>query len=204
MLGICFWFFIVWLTLRPRWNRQYVLLKRRGFSEVVGNTIQKTVLVTHCVRNVWPQECIPSQTDPVHTLTTYFSGIHFNIKPHLGLGSHMIQLICKQIVNIITSKYSVCITFIMWRIYAMQELRHRNTFPRLRNIRRSGVFSVPSRAEPWQVAHRLASRRIASPRLLPGNSYKHLDNARVGKGHVTASAVTQQLKRFPACHIKGL
>jgi hypothetical protein len=50
---------------------------------------------------------------------------------------------------------------------------------------------------------------IASPRLLPGNSYKHLDDARVGKGHVTASAVTspvstvtQQLKhrwkeRFP-------
>jgi hypothetical protein len=37
---------------------------------------------------------------------------------------------------------------------------------------------------------------IASPRLLPGNSYKHLDNARVGKGHVTASAVTQQLKHF--------
>jgi hypothetical protein len=31
-----------------------------------------------------------------------------------------------------------------------------------------------------------------------------LDDARVGKGHVTASAVTQQLKRFPACQIKGL
>jgi hypothetical protein len=38
---------------------------------------------------------------------------------------------------------------------------------------------------------------IASPHLLPGNSYKHLDDARVGKGHVTASAVTKQLKRFP-------
>jgi hypothetical protein len=43
--------------------------------------------------------------------------------------------------------------------------------------------------------------RIASPRLLPGNSYKHLDDARVGRGHVTVSAVpsristmTQQLK----------
>jgi hypothetical protein len=35
-------------------------------------------------------------------------------------------------------------------------------------------------------------------------SYKYLDNARVGKGPVTASAVTQQLKRFPACQIKGL
>jgi hypothetical protein len=58
---------------------------------------------------------------------------------------------------------------------------------------------VPSRA----VTSR-ASRRIPSPRLFPGNSYKHLDDARVGKGHVTTSAVTsrvsavtQQLKRFP-------
>jgi hypothetical protein len=31
--------------------------------------------------------------------------------------------------------------------------------------------------------------RIASPRLLPGNSYKHLNDTRVGKGHVTASAL---------------
>jgi hypothetical protein len=30
-----------------------------------------------------------------------------------------------------------------------------------------------------------SSRRIASPRLLSGNSYNHLDNARVRKGHVT-------------------
>jgi hypothetical protein len=43
----------------------------------------------------------------------------------------------------------------------------------------------PSRAKPWWVAH-----RIASPRLLPGNSYKHLDNARVGKGHVNTSRVS--------------
>jgi hypothetical protein len=50
------------------------------------------------------------------------------------------------------------------------------------------VFS-PSRAEPSRAESR---------------SYKHLDNARVGKDHVTASAVTQQLKRFPACQIKGL
>jgi hypothetical protein len=46
--------------------------------------------------------------------------------------------------------------------------------------------------------------RIASPHLLPGNSYKHLDNARMGKGHVTALAMMQQLKHFPACQIKGL
>jgi hypothetical protein len=45
---------------------------------------------------------------------------------------------------------------------------------------------------------------IVSPHLLPGTTYKHLDNARVGKGHMTASTVTQQLKRFPACQTKGL
>jgi hypothetical protein len=84
---------------------------------------------------------------------------------------------------------------ILWRIYTIKELKHRNTLPRLRNSRRRGVFSVPSRV----VTNRLASRR-----LLPGNSYTHLDDARVGRGHVTASAVTQQLKRFPACQIKGL
>jgi hypothetical protein len=49
-----------------------------------------------------------------------------------------------------------------------------------------------------------SSRCIALPRLLPGRSYKNLDDARVGKGHVTASAVTQQLKNSPACQIKGL
>jgi hypothetical protein len=56
-----------------------------------------------------------------------------------------------------------------------------------------------SRTEPSR-----SWRRITSPRLLPGNSYKHLDDARVGKGHVTASVVTsrvatvtQQLKSFP-------
>jgi hypothetical protein len=55
----------------------------------------------------------------------------------------------------------------------------------------SGVFSEPSPAELSR-----DESRIASPRLLPGNSYKHLDDARVGKGYVTASTVTQQLKRF--------
>jgi hypothetical protein len=49
------------------------------------------------------------------------------------------------------------------------------------------VFS-PCCAETFR-----SSRRIASPRLLPGNSYKHLDDARVGKGHVTASAVTSSV-----------
>jgi hypothetical protein len=60
------------------------------------------------------------------------------------------------------------------------------------------VFS-PCRAEPSR-----HESRIARPRLLPGNSYKHLDEARMRKGHVTASAVTQQLKSFPVCQIKGL
>jgi hypothetical protein len=49
-----------------------------------------------------------------------------------------------------------------------------------------------------------SSHRLASPLLLPGNSYEHLDNARVGKAHVTASTVMQQLKHFPACQTKGL
>jgi hypothetical protein len=65
------------------------------------------------------------------------------------------------------------------------------------------VFS-PSRAEPSRAVTSRSSRRIALPPLLPGSSSKHLDNARVGKSHVTASAVKQQLKRFPACQIKGL
>jgi hypothetical protein len=72
------------------------------------------------------------------------------------------------------------------------------------------VFS-PYRAEPSRTEPSRASRRNAPLRLLPLNIYKHLDDARVGKGHVTASAVTsrystvtQQLKRFPACQIKCL
>jgi hypothetical protein len=42
------------------------------------------------------------------------------------------------------------------------------------------VFS-PCWAVPWRVAHRVASHRLASPRLLPVDSYKHLDDARVGR-----------------------
>jgi hypothetical protein len=64
------------------------------------------------------------------------------------------------------------------------------------------VFSL-CHAEPnWAMNESLITmHRHAS--LLPGNSYKHLDDARVGNGHVTVSAVTQQLKRFPACRIQG-
>jgi hypothetical protein len=58
------------------------------------------------------------------------------------------------------------------------------------------------RAEPSRHESRIASRRIASPCLLPGNSYKHLDDARVGKDHVIASVVSQELKRFPAGQIR--
>jgi hypothetical protein len=46
-------------------------------------------------------------------------------------------------------------------------------------------------AEAW-TSH--SSRHLTS--LLPGSSYKHLDNARVRKGHMTALATTQQLKVF--------
>jgi hypothetical protein len=70
------------------------------------------------------------------------------------------------------------------------------------------VFS-PCQAELCRAVTSRASPRIAWPRLLPGNIYKHLHDARVERGHVTASAVTssvstvtQQLKhrwkeRFP-------
>jgi hypothetical protein len=51
---------------------------------------------------------------------------------------------------------------IVWRNYAMQELLHQNTLPRLRNSRRSGVLSVPSRADP----NRAMTNRLASPRLV--------------------------------------
>jgi hypothetical protein len=58
------------------------------------------------------------------------------------------------------------------------------------------------RAEQCQAVNEslIASHHLAS---LPGNSYKHLDDARVEKGHVTASTVTQQLKCFPAFQIQG-
>jgi hypothetical protein len=48
----------------------------------------------------------------------------------------------------------------------------------------------PSRTKLW-TSH--SSRRIVSPPLLPGNSYKHLDEARVGNGHMTASAVPSRV-----------
>jgi hypothetical protein len=50
------------------------------------------------------------------------------------------------------------------------------------------VFSS-CRAEqsPTDPSREKVAIRFASPHLvLPGNSYKHLDDARVGKGHVTA------------------
>jgi hypothetical protein len=82
---------------------------------------------------------------------------------------------------------------ILWHIYTMQDC-NIETCSRNYSAVDEVVFS-PCRAE---------QSRVASLRLLPGNSYKHLDDARVGKGHVTTSAVSQQLKRFPTCQIKGL
>jgi hypothetical protein len=55
--------------------------------------------------------------------------------------------------------------------------------PRLRNSRQSGVFSVSGHDES----------RIASPCLLPGISYKHLDDAKVGKCHVIVPAVMSRV-----------
>jgi hypothetical protein len=55
--------------------------------------------------------------------------------------------------------------------------------------------SVPRRALPCHAESRLnpPSPRIATPLSLPDNSYKHLDDAIVGMGHMIAcSAVTQQ------------
>jgi hypothetical protein len=52
-------------------------------------------------------------------------------------------------------------------------------FPWLCNSRQSGVFSVLSRVAPRP--HPL------SPNSLPGNSYKHLNDARVGMGHLTST-----------------
>jgi hypothetical protein len=76
----------------------------------------------------------------------------------------------------------------------------RNTEARSRDYATvdEAVFS-PCLAEPSRVTYRVESPRLASPRLLPGNSYKHLDDARVGKGHVTASAVTSRV--FP--HVRS-
>jgi hypothetical protein len=51
-------------------------------------------------------------------------------------------------------------------------------------------FSVPSRALPFRdMSH------LASPHSLPGNSYKHLDDTRVGTGHVTACS--EVMSAFP-------
>jgi hypothetical protein len=52
-----------------------------------------------------------------------------------------------------------------------------------------------SRDEPSRerVARRVASPRMASPPLLPGNNYEHFNDARIGKGHVTVSAVTSRV-----------
>jgi hypothetical protein len=54
----------------------------------------------------------------------------------------------------------------LWRSYAMQEPYSRNTFPRLRNSRPSGVFSVP-----WRVAPRLASPRLARCQAIAVNTW---------------------------------
>jgi hypothetical protein len=99
-------------------------------------------------------------------------------------------------------------------LYTVAYLRHVRTVtskhvPAItQQLKRFFLRAEASRGDPNRVESRIASRRMASPRLLSGNSYKHLDDARVGKGHVTASAVTsrvstvtQQLERFP--HVRS-
>jgi hypothetical protein len=68
----------------------------------------------------------------------------------------------------------------------------------LRNSRRSGVFSVPSRAVTSP-----ALPHIALPRLLPGNSYKRLDDMS-GEGSRDRVSSDATIEVFPACQIKGL
>jgi hypothetical protein len=111
-----------------------------------------------------------------------------------------------KVVKLCTVDY-INFIMIMCRIYAIQELWHRKTLLWLRNSRRSDVFSVPCPAVPSRAVN---ESLITLPRLasLPGNSYKHLDDARVGKGRVTASAVMSRVnsdatKCFPSCQIQG-
>jgi hypothetical protein len=94
--------------------------------------------------------------------------------------------------NIISTLYTYCGVFTPCKNYNIETRSHDYATVD------EAVFS-PCRAELWRVEHCLASRP-----LLPGNSYKHLDDARVGKGHMTASAVMsrvstvmQQSKCFP-------
>jgi hypothetical protein len=89
---------------------------------------------------------------------------------------------------------------ILWRICRIKELlSHGNIEIRSRDYATvdEAVFS-PCLVEPsCRAVTSRASPRIASPRLLPGNSYKHLDDARVGRGHVTASAMTHVFQQWP-------
>jgi hypothetical protein len=62
--------------------------------------------------------------------------------------------------------------------------------------KRCFLHAEPSRDELRIASQRVTSPCIASPRLLPGNSYKHLDDT-------IASAVTQQLKRFSRMSDQG-
>jgi hypothetical protein len=75
-------------------------------------------------------------------------------------------------------------------------LRHART------VTSKHASAITQQSTKWCFLRAVLSRTEQS--RAESASYKHLDNARVGKGHVTASAVTQQLKRFPACQIKGL
>jgi hypothetical protein len=70
-------------------------------------------------------------------------------------------------------------------------------------LRAAPSRAEPSRAEPSRAVNESLIESHRSASLLPGNSNKYLDDARIRKGHVTALAATQQWKHFPACQIQG-
>jgi hypothetical protein len=77
--------------------------------------------------------------------------------------------------------------------------------PRLRNRRRSGVFSVPCRTEPKRAEE---SRTNPAVNESPGNRCKHLRLR--GRSHVTATAVTSRPSNettigsvLQACQLQG-
>jgi hypothetical protein len=114
--------------------------------------------------------------DPLSFFTTFLSEAYHlsHIRESLYLSSRLIY----------------CGVFTPWKNYNF-ETRSRD-YATVDEAVFSPCRAEPCRAEPSRAVNEslIASHRLASPRLLPGNSYKHLDNARVGKGHVTASAVT--------------
>jgi hypothetical protein len=108
--------------------------------------------------------------------------------------------------------FFLCPGFSYCGVFTLCKNCNIETLQRLRNSRRSGVFSVlsraePNRAEPSRTEPSRDKSRIASPRLLPGNSYKR--KSEEGSPDLISSDVTcfntdATIGAFPACQIKGL